>query len=99
MRLNQLRDRAYVNALDKGFHDGEITRLVPVKLALVHTEVSECIEADRKGDDENFAEEVADIFIRLGDLCGMLGIDIESVVEAKMAYNESRPYMHGNKRY
>lgn len=99
MTLNEMRDRAYANAVNKGFHDSEVTRLVPVKLALVHTEVSEAIEADRKGDDENFGEEIADIFIRLGDLCGMKGIDIESIVASKMAYNESRPYLHGNKRY
>ncbi len=42
-------------------------------------------------------DEIADTFIRLADLCGYYGIDIESHIKAKMAYNETRPRMHGKK--
>jgi NTP pyrophosphatase (non-canonical NTP hydrolase) len=42
-------------------------------------------------------EELADSFIRLLDLCGSLGLDIESHIIAKMKYNEGRPFMHGKK--
>jgi NTP pyrophosphatase (non-canonical NTP hydrolase) len=37
---------------------------VPEKLCLIHSEVSEALEAHRKDDKENFAEEIADIIIR-----------------------------------
>ena len=42
-----------------------------------------------------FEEEIADTFIRLGDLCGYLNIDIEKHIKAKMFYNRSRPEKHG----
>lgn len=42
--------------------------------------------------------EIADIFIRLFDLCGSYNIDIESFIKAKMRYNKTRQKMHG-KRY
>lgn len=44
------------------------------------------------------ADEIADTFIRLGDLCGYLGLDIDSHIRAKMAYNATREKLHG-KRY
>lgn len=44
---------------------------------LVVSELGEAIEAHRHGDREGFEEEIADTFIRLADLCGGLGIDIE----------------------
>ena len=43
------------------------------------------------------ADELADTFIRLGDLCKKLGIDIEFHIAAKMKYNEQRAKMHGKK--
>ena len=42
-------------------------------------------------------EEIADAFIRLFDLCGFYGIDIEAHIKAKMAYNATRPAKHGKK--
>lgn len=44
---------------------------------------------------ENFAEEIADTFIRLLDMTGSLGIDISDSIARKMAKNEKRPYRHG----
>ena len=42
-------------------------------------------------------EELADAFIRLFDVCGFYGVDIESAIESKMLYNETRPKKHGKK--
>lgn len=39
--------------------------------------------------------ELADVFIRLFDLCGLMNIDIESMIKAKMRYNKTRPIRHG----
>ena len=46
---------------------------------------------------EGFPIEVADTFIRLGDLCGLLGIDLAKALKIKAAYNTKRPYRHGGK--
>lgn len=67
-------------------------------LMLVVSELAEALEADRKNDAENFREEIADTFIRLFDLCGGLGIDVEAEIEKKRVKNQARPYKHG-KRY
>lgn len=46
----------------------------------------------------NFKEELADTYIRLGDLCASLGIDISVPIEQKMLVNEGRPHKHGRQR-
>lgn len=47
---------------------------------------------------DTFEDEIADSFIRLFDLCGGLGIDIEKHIELKLKYNSTRKFKHG-KRY
>lgn len=42
-------------------------------------------------------DEIADTFIRLADMCGYLGIDIESHIRAKIDYNATREKLHGKK--
>ena len=46
---------------------------------------------------DTFEDEIADVFIRLFDLCGYLNIDIEKHIKLKMAYNKTRPIKHGKK--
>ena len=41
--------------------------------------------------------EMADVIIRVFHFCGKYGIDIEKAVCEKIAYNETRPFMHGKK--
>lgn len=65
------------------------------KLMLVVSEVAEAAEAARDFDRDNFEEEIADTFIRLFDICGTMGIDIETAITAKMRKNEKRPRKHG----
>lgn len=68
---------------------------IATKLMLIVSEVSEALEALRGGDEGNFKEELADVAIRLGDLCGGLGIDLETEIKKKMDKNKSRSYKHG----
>lgn len=71
---------------------------VPADLALVHSEVSEALEAFRKGEKEAFAEELADVMIRLIGLAHGLEIDLAGELYAKVTKNAKRPYRHGGKR-
>lgn len=94
--INDLISAAHDNARDKGFYDKP--RETGTLIALIHAELSEALEADRKGDKLNFGEELADVAIRLCDLCGWLDIDLEAFIIAKMEKNAQRPRLHG-KRY
>jgi NTP pyrophosphatase (non-canonical NTP hydrolase) len=73
-------------------------------LANIHGEVSEALECVRDGyvigyqtgeKPEGLPSELADIVIRVADLCGHLGINLERAIEVKMQYNATRPHKHG----
>lgn len=46
---------------------------------------------------DTFEDELADAVIRICDMCGYLGIDLEKHIELKMKYNATREYKHGKK--
>lgn len=64
----------------------------------VHTSVT-CSRCQGEGGTPytRMAEELADIVIRVLDLAGGLELDLASVIEAKHAYNTTRPRKHGKK--
>ena len=122
--INDLACAIYERNVEKGFYEKE--KNIGEMLCLIHSEVSEALEADRNrsyamltepqrnvlmcwtGSDDfindyklkvkgTFEEEMADIFIRLLDMCAFKGIDIEFHVKAKMRYNLSREKYHGKK--
>lgn len=97
LTIEYLCEEAFATAISKGWHDEE--RETGTMLALIHSEVSEALEADRKGDSENFAEELADVVIRILDLCGSKDIDLQAAILKKMEFNKSRPHKHGGKAY
>lgn len=68
------------------------------KIALIHSELSEALEAHRKAYPmAEVAEELADVVIRVMDLSEYLDIDLEKHVKEKHDKNKSRPYLHGKK--
>ncbi|MDF2789241.1 MAG: hypothetical protein K0S80_2339 [Neobacillus sp.] len=95
--INQLCKEAFETAKSKGWHVEP--REMGTILALIHSEVSEALEADRKGDFNNFEEELADICIRVFDLCGSKNINLEKIIREKMERNKYRSYKHGGKKY
>jgi NTP pyrophosphatase (non-canonical NTP hydrolase) len=96
--INQLCKEAFETAKSKGWHDQP--REMGTLLALVHGEVSEAMESDRRNEGkERFTEELADVCIRIFDLCGLYGLDLETAILTKMAYNKTRSYKHGGKAY
>ncbi len=78
--------------------DWQDTYKIPGVLALIHSEVSEALEAFRKGDQENFAEELADVLIRVLDCASGLGLDLDTEVAQKVEANRQRAFKHGGKR-
>jgi NTP pyrophosphatase (non-canonical NTP hydrolase) len=119
--LNELRDMAFAYAEKQGFHERQMN--LGERLMLVVSELSEALEADRKGKrctgiclissdtrlptevmSKEFyeahirgtiEEELADAIIRIADIAGICKIDLDWHVAAKMAYNETRPRLHG----
>jgi chitinase len=81
------------------YYSGIITvienAMIGNRLMLIVSELGEAQEALRHGDMANFREELADVLIRLADLCGGLNIDLEDEVQKKMEKNKARPYKHG----
>jgi NTP pyrophosphatase (non-canonical NTP hydrolase) len=66
-------------------------------LALIHSEISECLEGERKDlmDDKllhrKMAEvELADALIRIFDYAGAFGYDLEGAYQEKRAFNKVR---------
>jgi len=85
-------------AKEKGFWDKE--RNVGEMLMLIVSELGEAIEAHRHGHlgllkKDTFEDELADTAIRLFDMCGGLGIDLEKQIEWKMSFNKTREKLHG----
>lgn len=54
-------------------------------------------DCDYLGKPEGIPTELADVVIRVFDMCHHYGIDIESILKEKHAFNKSRPYKHGGK--
>lgn len=92
------------NAREKGFWDGEVTYdKLGNKLALVHSEVTEVLEALRKSKgSQAIVEEIADVIIRLLDIYavmqnqGIVEHSLEEVMDEKINKNRTRPNLHGN---
>lgn len=93
------------NAVNHGWWDGE--RNEGELIALMHSELSEALEALRHGNppDNHIPEfsgveaELADVVIRIMDVASAKGWRVAEAIIAKSNYNKTRPYKHGGKSF
>lgn len=107
LEVNELVVVSHYIATEKGFwedaDDSEkdelrYNNMLGNKLMLITSEISECQDAIRSGEpSDKVVEELADAVIRICDLVGYLGLDLETAIINKSEKNKSRPRKHGKK--
>lgn len=72
--------------------------VIAAKIGLIHSEISEAMEGHRKGlmDDKlphrkAFEVELVDALIRIFDIAGQQGMDLDGAFDEKMDFNDVRP--------
>jgi NTP pyrophosphatase (non-canonical NTP hydrolase) len=102
--LDALAAILHETAIEKGFWNSPKNfDVFGNKLALVHSEVTEVLEAIRKNKgSEEIVEEMADVLIRTLDLyasmrnAGFVEHSLDECLFKKMEKNKDRPKLHGN---
>lgn len=106
--IRELQKEVYENAKAHGWWEEE--REFGTLIALCHSELSEALEETRNGKEVNetylengklagVPSELADVVIRIMDICEHFDIDLEEAITRKMAFNKERPYKHGGKAF
>lgn len=105
-------DKVYATAEKNGFHAGrdDNTPLgFAASIALQHEELSDALKAMREETDDGpvmdrhltnrtrIEVKLADVIVRIMDTGKTRGYDLGRVIQEKIEYNDTRPYLHGKK--
>lgn len=102
LNLTDLAHRIHTANREKGFWDHH--RPLTETTMLIVTELAEAVEEERAGNPEIYEidgkpegvdVELVDALIRLLDLLGARGTDVDAVLAKKLAFNAARHHKHG----
>jgi NTP pyrophosphatase (non-canonical NTP hydrolase) len=89
--IRSAQEQVWQNKQRKGFNTTE----VPLELCLLQEEVAEFFHAWRRKQPD-VGEELADVAIYLLGLAEMIGVDLATEIESKIAKNAARKYVRSD---